>query len=451
MSQASRDSIRFWLAIVLIGLAVLVSCQLRAFGEPHPAIVQVTNTIGSSSNNVSDIGSGTMIGYRGFAWCVTCSHLFSDGVGRVTVRWPDCTILPGRVIKLEKQWDLAAIVVDRPKVQYVELAESIPMPGDQFYTHGWKGSTVYSGSGVMLRFCRTVKNRSNGMLEITGTVYDGMSGGAILDTQGRYVATIWGTDGKVVIGSHAGRVKLFLDAMIDKYGGPRVDACEEGLCEVPPPQRPAWIHNPLPLVPIEKPSDKTAGVIPDSPPVPAQEEETLVKPRSLVEYEVPLKLDGGGLLEVAAEKLLSPTLTTLLIALGVASPLSAAGGAIAIKLGAAYVRRRRKRKEGKAAAAGSFPGSVEAAAAEDFLSRYAAGWRDDEGAKQFLQLAFANGHNPVHDAIIGRFAFDFIDEETERNPNGPEAIYGKQLKQRLEGVFNQMAPLSVGQYTTQEG
>jgi hypothetical protein len=89
------------------------------------------------------------------------------------------------------------------------------------------------------------------------------------------------------------------------------------------------------------------------------------------------------------------------------------------------IRRRRAKRKGVTADAGGL-----------FL-------RDTTEAAQFLRLSKSEGRSPLHDALIGRLAYDELQNTIDRKPDGPEADFARDLRRRLENRFNEMAPLAL--------
>ena len=93
-------------------------------------------------------------------------------------------------------------------------------------------------------------------------------------------------------------------------------------------------------------------------------------------------------------------------------------------------RRRKQGSEEAAAAAGGFLPDGDIGSLP----------RDDEEAYQFLQLSRLEGRSPLHDALVGRIAFDELDKAIDAKPDGPGADWARALRRKLEDRFNQMAP-----------
>ena len=125
-----------------------------------------------------------------------------------------------------------------------------------------------------------------------------------------------------------------------------------------------------------------------------------------------------------APDLLAVAVPALLVGLGVTFPpaLAVIGGRVALGI----YRRRKQRKAG-AAAAPEFQGLP----------------RDDPEAVQFLQLSAREGRSPVRDALVGRLAFDELDNVIDSGTDRPQADWARTLKRTLETRVNDMAPLAV--------
>jgi len=66
--------------------------------------------------------------------------------------------------------------------------------------------------------------------------------------------------------------------------------------------------------------------------------------------------------------------------------------------------------------------------------------RDNTEAEQLLQLSRLERRDPVHDALVGRLAFDKLDTLIEKG--GAEADWARTFKRNLEDRFNDIVPLA---------
>ena len=67
--------------------------------------------------------------------------------------------------------------------------------------------------------------------------------------------------------------------------------------------------------------------------------------------------------------------------------------------------------------------------------------RDDTEAIQLLRLSQLEGRDAIHDAIVGRFAYDEIRNIVEKD--GPAAEWAAGLRRKLEQRFNEVVPLAL--------
>ena len=87
--------------------------------QPHPAVVRVSveETDGMSH------GSGTLVDIRSqFALVVTNWHVVRDASGAIRVTFPDGFRSAARVLRVDRDWDLAALLIWRPQVAPVPIA-----------------------------------------------------------------------------------------------------------------------------------------------------------------------------------------------------------------------------------------------------------------------------------------------------------------------------------------
>ena len=99
-------------------------------------------------------------------------------------------------------------------------------------------------------------------------------------------------------------------------------------------------------------------------------------------------------------------------------------------IGALWRRQKRKQKEPRAESAqATFPKRPRVP-------------REEQEALELLRLSQAEGRDPLHDALVGRIAFDELDNQIEGGENG-QAQWARELKAKLEGTFNKVMPLAI--------
>lgn len=108
-------------------------------------------------------------------------------------------------------WDLAALRIDRPEIEPVQIAHRHPSQGD-LLTYGGYGqdAKLVLGQGKALGYAMAIGTKSHETLRLSGRVRDGDSGGPIFDRYGHLVAVLWGTTNSQVSGTYCGRIRRFL-------------------------------------------------------------------------------------------------------------------------------------------------------------------------------------------------------------------------------------------------
>ncbi|MHB0959652.1 MAG: S1 family peptidase [Pirellulaceae bacterium] len=158
-------------------------------------------------------GSGTLVDVREeFGLVVTNWHVVRGASGTVNVIFPDGFRSAARVLHVDRDWDLAALLIWRPRVAPVPLAGDAPRPGDPLTIAGY-GSGVYRAApGQCTQYLAPGTDRPFEMVEVSTPARQGDSGGPIFNARGELAGVLFGSDGGSTSGSYAGRVRQFLQA-----------------------------------------------------------------------------------------------------------------------------------------------------------------------------------------------------------------------------------------------
>ncbi|MCS7303692.1 MAG: trypsin-like peptidase domain-containing protein [Thermoguttaceae bacterium] len=196
-----------------------VGCAGASCGEPtsqafapsgvHPAVCRLIHTL---PGGLRAIGTGVLVDKEGqYGLIITCQHLFREGVGRITVVFPDGQTYEARLLHQDPVADLAALLIARPSAEPVPVATKPPQPGEPVQSCGYGPDGRYwCNQGQVIGYSRTGLSAGWETLELTGRARQGDSGGPVFNAQGELVAVIWGTDGRTVSGTYNGRVDRFL-------------------------------------------------------------------------------------------------------------------------------------------------------------------------------------------------------------------------------------------------
>lgn len=225
-----------------------------AVQTPHPAVVRVV----TQDADGNSLGSGTLVDVRDqFGLVVTNWHVIRDAVGAVEVIFADGFRSSARVVKVDRDWDLAALLIWRPHVAPVRIAARPPMPGDVLSIAGYGPGSYRTVSGRCTQYMAPSDHHPFEIVELSVAARQGDSGGPILNASGELAGVLFGSDGGTTSGSYAGRVRLFLAdawpggaASPDTGNGARAAAdlvtTARGATRPNPEPRPALVPQPQP-------------------------------------------------------------------------------------------------------------------------------------------------------------------------------------------------------------
>ncbi len=176
---------------------------------PPPGVVRVTNALGGALH----VGSATVVAnFADRDAVLTCNHLFSEGVGRITVFFPDGRAFGANLLKQERRADLAVLEIAFCGVPAVPPASADPPIGRTLIACGFGRGDFRTIRGTLLGYAA---GPGPAMFELSGAARSGDSGGPVLDAQGRLVGVVWGTDGRVIVATSASAVTAFLRSALD--------------------------------------------------------------------------------------------------------------------------------------------------------------------------------------------------------------------------------------------
>ena len=232
---------------------------VRTRRSPHQApVVRVVNQLGATRA----LGSGTLVDqYADRGLVLTCAHTFRDGVGEVTVVLATGRAFGARVVKIDRQWDLAALMIRRPEVEPATVAAKDAQPGEALASCGYgSAGRFWCNRGRAQRYVIAEGTHTAETLELSGAARQGDSGGPIFNDQGELVGIVLGTNGRIVTGTACGRIRAFLAGLSPRFrqSAPQPTPVKQAPPQTQPPQvKPA------------APNDSDAADDPDDRPPPA--------------------------------------------------------------------------------------------------------------------------------------------------------------------------------------
>jgi hypothetical protein len=164
-------------------------------------------------------GSGTLVDVRDqYGLVVTNWHVVRDGTGEVEVIFPDGFRSKARPLKVDADWDLAALVIWRPTVAPVKLAASAPQPGEQLTICGYGSGNYRAATGRCTQYFAPKVELPQHLVELDVEARQGDSGGPIFNSRGELAGVLFGASEGTTLGSFGGRVENFLASLAPNIG-----------------------------------------------------------------------------------------------------------------------------------------------------------------------------------------------------------------------------------------
>ena len=394
--------------------------------QSHPSIVRLVHTDhvgpGYFTGTLIDIEhEGSLI--------LTCAHPF-EFAGNTMVTYANGQTEWASIIKKDHAIDLALLRVQRNDRMRIPISSAVPAIGEWVAGFGCGYQAFKESQGkvdgyLWLGRPESVTVPPDGFSFVVG-VRQGDSGGPVINANGELAGVIFGGDATETNAIDCVVTNAFIDKALtighqgtsDPVSPPAPVLGMPGFVEPG-----ATLLNPLswlPIVPVKPSIQQTTNPKKEQSEYSIERQKAPRTGRGLLNQfdMLSLAVRGGKFAAAAAGITLGAGLTG---GTGLAAWL-AIQGALGLH------KRRKKRKRGQAAAAAdSFSGIA----------------RDDEEAKQLLQLSQLEGRSPVHDAIIGRFTFDTIEKFLDQQSTGPAADALRKLRFQIESRFNEVAPAAV--------
>jgi hypothetical protein len=176
---------------------------------PNPAVARITAVEGNSHSQ----GSGTLVDVRGQrGLIVTNWHVIREAKGPIVATFPDGFRSAATVLKVDPDWDLAALLIWRPNAAPITVSATAPRPGDPLTIAGYGAGNYRAVTGRCTQYVAPGADFPYEMVEVSAEARQGDSGGPILNERGELAGVLFGAGGGTTSGSFCGRVRWFLDS-----------------------------------------------------------------------------------------------------------------------------------------------------------------------------------------------------------------------------------------------
>jgi hypothetical protein len=156
-------------------------------------------------------GSGSLVAVDQTSGLVLTNwHVVNSATEPIVVYFPDGFRSRAYVLRVDRDWDLAALAIRRPSAQPIPLAADTPQFGDPLTIIGYGSGSYRVATGRCTQYVSPGGNLPMEMVELSAPARDGDSGGPILNSHGELAGVLFGTGFGRTTGSYCGRVREFL-------------------------------------------------------------------------------------------------------------------------------------------------------------------------------------------------------------------------------------------------
>jgi hypothetical protein len=220
----SGSTFRYRCQSLLTAMIIIAGCSIASAWPamlaptaqvPQPAVVRVIAT----ERDGTSMGSGSLVAVdANHGLVITNWHVVRDATGPITVVFPDGFRSGALVLRVDRDWDLAALAIQKPNVQPIRVSTETPRPGEPLTIAGYGPEGVYRAvSGRCTEYLSPASNLPAELVEVDVQARKGDSGGPIYNSRGEIAGVLFGAGGNFLtggytMGSYCGRVRQFLAA-----------------------------------------------------------------------------------------------------------------------------------------------------------------------------------------------------------------------------------------------
>lgn len=177
---------------------------------PHPAVARIIAPEQASTS----LGSGVLVDInRNQGLVLTNWHVVRESRSAVLVQFPDGFQSAGTVVRWDEAWDLAALVIWKPKATPVQIAGAPPTVGDKLTIAGFGRGPYREESGPCTEFLSPGTGYPQELVELRARARQGDSGGPIFNERGELAGVLFGESEGRTIGSCSTRVRAFMETV----------------------------------------------------------------------------------------------------------------------------------------------------------------------------------------------------------------------------------------------
>ena len=174
---------------------------------PHPAVARIV----APEHDGTSMGSGVLVDVNETQGLVLTNwHVVRDSRAAVLVQFSDGFQSAGTVVRWDADWDLAAIVVWRPRAEPVVIASQPPVSGELLTIAGFGRGAYREETGPCTDYLSPGAGHPKEFVELKATARQGDSGGPIFNDRRELAGLLFGQNEGRTIGSCSVRLRTFL-------------------------------------------------------------------------------------------------------------------------------------------------------------------------------------------------------------------------------------------------
>ena len=148
----------------------------------HPGVVRVI----AQERSGTSCGSGALVAAgEKHGLVITNWHVVRDASGPILVIFPDGFRSGAKVLRTDRDWDLAALLIWRPRAKPIPLAKQIPALGEPLTIAGYGTGWYRTATGRVSQYVTPRRGLPPKMVQVTTPARHGDSGGADAQLAGR--------------------------------------------------------------------------------------------------------------------------------------------------------------------------------------------------------------------------------------------------------------------------
>jgi hypothetical protein len=204
---------------------------LAVSNTPHPSVARIM----VQERDGIAFGSGTLVDVQGDQGLVITNwHVVRDASGDIEVSFPDGYRSKAKVLKMDRDWDLAVLVIWKPTAPPVALSATAPQPGEVLTIAGYGSGNFRAATAKCTQYVSPGRSLPYEMVEVGTEARQGDSGGPILNQRGEIAGVLFGAGGGTTSGSYVGRVRTFLATVSPRLSDPANVTVPENLASTNP-------------------------------------------------------------------------------------------------------------------------------------------------------------------------------------------------------------------------